>query len=311
MKSIAIIGAGQLGSRHLQAIALCGLGLSIFVVDPVEESLNISEKRFLEVDNYHNKQLFFVRSVKELPSVLDFVVIATSSKQRLSVLKELLQNSKVSYLLLEKFLFPIIEEYKEALNLIEEKQVKVYVNCARRMWTSYQDFKNKLIPNSKIQLKVTGSNWNLASNAIHFLDLFFYLTNDETMIIDTSKLDNELIKNKRKGYIELSGTLTGHTKSGNYFSLTSIVSDSVTSEVIIESGKQRYIIKEGLQEIQTNNISEKFVMFHQSELTHIVFEQLLETGECSLVPFERSIQDHLLLLKAFNKVLNGREGAIT
>jgi len=311
MKKVAIIGAGQLGSRHLQAIALHEQELSIYVVDPIEESLNRSKDRFLEVDNYYNKQLSFIQSVNELPSVLDFVIIATNSLQRLSVLKELLQNSMVHYLLLEKFLFPKVEEYKEALNLIEEKQVKAYVNCVRRMWPSYREFKNNLMPNSTIKLKVTGSNWNLASNAIHFLDLFFYLTNDETMIIESSKLDNEPVENKRPGYIEFTGTLTGYAENGNEITLASTVSEDLGVEIIIESGNQHYIIKEGLQEIHSNNIIEQFSIYNQSGLTHKIFEQLIEKDTCDLVTFERSVADHLLLLRAFNKFLNGREGAIT
>ncbi|WP_342508855.1 Gfo/Idh/MocA family oxidoreductase [Sporosarcina sp. FSL K6-2383] len=312
MKKIAIIGAGQLGSRHLQALALHESELNIYIVDPLEESLNRSRDRFLEVDYYHNKQLSFIHSVKDLPAVLDFVVIATNSLQRLAVLKELLDNSKVHYLLLEKFLFPKIEEYEEAMKLIEEKKVKAYVNCARRMWQSYQELKNKFINEPNIKLSVMGSNWNLASNAIHFLDLFFFVTNDKTIAIDSSKLDNELIKNKRLGYIELTGTLTGHTIGGNEFTLTSsTLLENVTVEITIESDNQHCVIKEGFQEIHCNGEIEKFEMFHQSELTHKVFEQLIETETCDLVTFERSVQDHLLLLNAFNGFLNGWKGVIT
>lgn len=311
MKKVAIIGAGQLGSRHLQALALHNSELNIYVVDPSEKSLNRSKERFLEIDDYHNKQLSFIQSIEELPTVLDFVIIATNSLQRLSALKELLQNSKVQYLLLEKFLFPKMEEYEEAQKLIEEKQVKAYVNCARRMWPSYQDFKNSLLPKTNIKLSVTGSNWNLASNAIHFLDLFFYLTKDATMMIDTSKLDDKIIENKRPGYIELTGTVTGQTTSGNKLELSSVVSDEVTIEMTIKIDDRHYVIREGAQEIQSNDIIEEFAIFHQSELTHKVLEQLLETDTCDLVTFERSVQDHLLLLNAFNKFLNGREGAIT
>ena len=44
MKKIALIGAGQLGSRHLQGLAKSDLCLSIEVVEPFEGSKNIAKQ---------------------------------------------------------------------------------------------------------------------------------------------------------------------------------------------------------------------------------------------------------------------------
>ena len=44
MKRIFIIGAGQLGSRHLQALKSSSNSLNIFIVDPSLESLNIAKE---------------------------------------------------------------------------------------------------------------------------------------------------------------------------------------------------------------------------------------------------------------------------
>jgi predicted dehydrogenase len=49
MKSIVIIGAGQLGSRHLQALRLIDEPIRIQVVDPSHESLKVAEERFNQV----------------------------------------------------------------------------------------------------------------------------------------------------------------------------------------------------------------------------------------------------------------------
>ena len=42
MKTIAIIGAGQLGSRHLQALVAVDFPLTVQVVDPSNEALKIA-----------------------------------------------------------------------------------------------------------------------------------------------------------------------------------------------------------------------------------------------------------------------------
>ena len=46
MKTVLVIGAGQLGSRHLQALKLVQNDLSISVVDPFQASLDVAKERF-------------------------------------------------------------------------------------------------------------------------------------------------------------------------------------------------------------------------------------------------------------------------
>jgi saccharopine dehydrogenase-like NADP-dependent oxidoreductase len=48
MMNIVIIGAGHLGSRHLQALAHLEEQAFVQVIDPSEDSRTIAEKRFKE-----------------------------------------------------------------------------------------------------------------------------------------------------------------------------------------------------------------------------------------------------------------------
>ena len=47
---IAIIGGGNIGSRHLQAVARIDKPLNIFVVDPSVSSRDLAVERFHEID---------------------------------------------------------------------------------------------------------------------------------------------------------------------------------------------------------------------------------------------------------------------
>ena len=47
MRNILIVGAGEIGSRHLQGIAAVKEKLSISVIDPSIDSLNLSKKKVL------------------------------------------------------------------------------------------------------------------------------------------------------------------------------------------------------------------------------------------------------------------------
>lgn len=316
MRNIAIIGAGQLGSRHLQALALYNGELNIYIIDPKNASLEISKKRYEQVDNYQNKNIYFGNHISILPKKLDFAIIATTSAQRLEILKQLLKHSKVDYLLMEKFLFPKVNEYEQALKLISDNKVKAYVNCARRAWPIYQEIRNAVSGDLNINVTVSGSNWNMASNSIHFFDLYFYLSGDKKMKISTKALDPELISNKRDGYIEVTGALNGISSNGE-IQLNSNNLESAPVEILIESDKHKYIILEEkevvrIYEDDKNYVrEEKIKALKQSELTHNIFQQLIETDTCDLVPFEESTTHHLLLLNAFNEFLGDREGMIT
>lgn len=71
MYKIAIIGSGQLGSRHLQGIKTANLELSIEVVDSNIESLKIAENRYYEIaENQYTKNVHFLSSINELSDEL-------------------------------------------------------------------------------------------------------------------------------------------------------------------------------------------------------------------------------------------------
>jgi hypothetical protein len=62
----AIIGAGQLGSRHLQGLLTYRKeSLSVFIVDPSSESLSVSQQRADEIK--HKYTLTFIQSYQDLP----------------------------------------------------------------------------------------------------------------------------------------------------------------------------------------------------------------------------------------------------
>jgi len=309
--NIVIIGAGQLGSRHLQAMALLEESMNIYVVDPLDASLEQSRKRFIEVDRYGNKRLFLLRKIDELPAAIEFAVIATTSIHRLNVIKELLHHSTVKYLLLEKFLFPFFEEYEEAQNIIAASRTITYVNCARRQWENYKQLKREISNSSKISLIAKGTNWNLASNSIHLLDLFFYLNGHEEIQLNTDHLQQQLIQNKREGFIEFLGTISGTTERGSVFQLTCEESDAFNFNIEIETDEGKYCINETNEQIDFNGIQSKFPLYYQSQLTHIIYKQLIHNGSCDLTPFEESVHYHLILLRAFNEFLGDREGIIT
>ena len=91
-KNIAIIGLGEIGSRHLQALADINIACSLFAVDPSMKSTSVAKSRFQENLSNHELDINFLNSVDDLPKQLGLVIIATTSDIRLNVLESLLTN---------------------------------------------------------------------------------------------------------------------------------------------------------------------------------------------------------------------------
>ena len=115
MVKIVIIGSGQLGSRHLQALSLLDRPALIFVVDPNEDSLKLAEKRFLEISNAGNRivDVKYCSSIDKIPNHIDLAIISTNSDIRRAIIENLLNCCRVNYLILEKVLFRIMEHRGE------------------------------------------------------------------------------------------------------------------------------------------------------------------------------------------------------
>src|SRR3989338_236575 len=106
MFEIYIIGAGQIGSRHLQALKKVSLALSVKVIDPNPESLKIARERY---DNappgQFEHKVDYRTKIPKYSDPIDLAIIATRSDVRAKITADLLKSAKVKYLILEKILF--------------------------------------------------------------------------------------------------------------------------------------------------------------------------------------------------------------
>src|ERR1051326_5817460 len=122
MYRIAIIGAGQLGSRHLQAMAHLQIAVELFAVDPSEISLQTAQARWNEVGGL-TKGVKFLDRIEQLPTAIDLAIIATGSAMRRLVIDQLTDYCAVRYMILEKFLFQQEKDFTEVSELLNRKKV--------------------------------------------------------------------------------------------------------------------------------------------------------------------------------------------
>lgn len=311
MYNLAIIGTGQLGSRHLQAIKTASSPLSIWVLDNNDESLKIASQRYDEIPAIGEKTVNFVSSMESIPSKLDLVVIATGSKPRASLVKSLLGHSEVSYLILEKVLFSKLSDYDEIDSILKVHHVRTWVNCPRRMFGMYQEVKRLLDDSLPIEMIYEGENWGLCCNSIHMIDIFMYLTGETNYSIDVSGLDPAIEESKRPGYIEMTGSVRVQTPQGSSLMLTSKNGFKGHSGMSIKNGDNTVFIDELSGQWEFNGEKKKYSLPYQSQLTGILVDEILKTGGCMLTPFETSSLYHKPFMEAFlgkyNELTNNKD----
>lgn len=283
----------------MQSLAHCINPLEIHCVDPSLESIQSAKTMWTEMPKHH--EINFHRELSELPAVNDVVIVACNSYMRRSIVETLLATKTVKNFVLEKVLFPKLEDYKVVAELITQKGVPTYVNCPRRMYESYQAIKKKI--KGKIAFSVYGNNWGLASNTIHFLDLFCYLTGNDQLRLNTAGLDKKILASKREGYFEFSGTIQGSNAKGDCFQISSLQGDDRPLLIIIADEDNLFLIEEGKMVTQHNFADKEIIskmphiVPYQSDLSHKMVSQILDTGSCALTPFASSADMHVVFIE--------------
>lgn len=304
MKKIAIIGAGQLGSRHLQAVAKSKINISIEVVEPFESSRSTAKERYEQIESTYVSDISFYDSIDKLSDEIDLVIVATGSDVRAAVVKELLTKKVVNNLVLEKVLFQDVEAYSTIKELLEERNTVCWVNHPKRMYPFYQALKNSLKGATQISYSFQGGDSGLGCNALHHIDTFSYLTGESDFSVESECLDKTIYESNRKGFIEFYGLMSG--KLGKHpFSLysngqsapevLSITSDILVVKIDESRGIYQLAKKENDWKWETH---EEKIVYYQSELSNVLLEDILVKEKCDLPTYEEAMNLHIPFIES-------------
>ncbi len=308
---ITIIGAGQIGSRHLQALCHLESPARIDLVDPSDESLQTARNRYDDMASSSKQdiELHSHNNLDVLPDSLDLVIIATNSLVREKVLRDVIQKYLVKNLILEKVLFQKIDQYMKVESLLNESSIPTWVSCWMRTTNLYKKIKSLLNHEEKIQMKIEGPQWGMGCNSIHFLDLFSYLTMTEDFKFTKNELENKILESKRAGFKEFSGRLAGQSSHGHTLELVCYETDKEATTVKILNGSQSFHISGLLgnvvlkTSIKNEIFTEEASLPYQSQLTHVWANHILEKGSCDLPTYAESMPLHLELIRVFTNHL--------
>jgi hypothetical protein len=311
MKTIAIIGAGQLGSRHLQALRALPAPVAVWVMDPSHEALQVARERYESFSaTFPPHPATYSQDFNSAPEHVDLAIFASNSDDRAASVEALFRRSKVDACILEKILFHEHSAYSRIGNLLQNAGCRAWVNCTMRATLFYRSIKEDLGP-GPICYRVSGSRYGLVTNSIHYLDHLAHLSGCTVFSIVTDGLDPCPVPSKRRGFLELNGTIRAKFKDGSHCSITCHPNGTAPLVVGIESPALRCISRETEGKAWVACESKDWaweereaIIPYQSQMTNRLAEQIFSTGTCPLVTYEESCGIHLSLLDALARFLD-------
>lgn len=317
---VLIVGCGELGSRHLQAVASLPQVGEIEVIDPRPEALARGRERLAEVpDRQPSTICRWLSSIEEASKGGDLCIVATQADVRCEVVRQVAGSFGYASFLLEKMVAQSVRDYEELMRLAEARSLGVWVNCKQRAEPLHRAIKGKVNPSEQITMSVVGGNHGLATSGIHSADLFVFLDRASHIYSSGSKIDQVLHPSKRGAQVfDLSGTLHGFSEKGSRFALSFMATSKSPDHVSIVTPRYRWIIDRQFRWVFESSADcgwswnqiplENNLMV--SNMAKAFAADILSKGNCELPTLQECFPAHDFILSAlqphFNKLL-GKE----
>ena len=302
MKAV-VIGFGGMGCRHASSLMNGSQFSEIWILEPNETIFQDNCKR-IDIDA---SRFQYVKNISSLPADIDFAVIATTSIPRYNIFDYLVQEKKVRTFLLEKVVFQSKQQFDDAIGLIKKYNVKAYCNFVNRYFPNYKLIKQQIDNSSTIKMVVSGGEFGLGCNSLHYIDLFQYLTSS-TPALKQFKLVENNNKHKRGNHFkEILGQMRWQTNNGDVLVINSLLEKSNEVEISILNNENIDILNEStLMHFSSNPLKgigvEKFEILYTSYLTNEIFKDI-RLEQCLLPLVEETMFMHCELFNSVNETL--------
>lgn len=317
-KRILIVGCGQLGSRHLQALAqLKNIG-TIDIVDPSKEGLALGQQRLGEVQE-RNPQVHcrWFERLAQAGLGGDLCIVATQAKGRAMLIQQIAQQLQYKNFLVEKIVTQTVGEYERLLQLAQQGGLSVWVNCKTRAYRIHQYIQSKLTPGQRLTFTRTAGNHGLASNGIHAADLFCFYTSASAMNLVGARIDPQLHSSKRGSEVfDLSGGLYATSDRGDDFTVSFHQDHDGPDTITVTDANSRFIVdhqqKTMFESLRQDQWRWRMVplqeQYEVSHMTKVFAADILGQGHCALPTLQQCYPAHAFILTAlgpyFNKFLD-------
>ena len=299
---IILVGCGNIGSRHMQAIIKLPFNVILNIIEPNLESKKQAISRINKIND--KTQIIWHKSIESVKDTSDLTIVATNSNNRVELIKKLLNKGDKKFLI-EKIVCQSESQYLKLIKQFKENNAKGWVNFPRRYFSSYQSLKKHTLKNEINHMSIVGGDIGLGSNAIHFIDLFCWLKNTNLIKITDEFLFKKIFPNKRsKKFVEFAGTIIGKIGKSS-LSITSIPNSQIPLHVEICYKKYRVIFDETNNKTIMNNMKKEIVFKNQyvSETSTKIIYDILRKDFCDLPTIQESLIGHKEIFNIFNSHL--------
>lgn len=311
-KNICIIGLGNIGYFHfLGVLKISKLNFNLILIDNNKKRFENIKKN--KIDILNNKNLHNMSYYSDYNKIktqkIDLLIISTSSSERYQITKNMISKYKILNILFEKVLFNKIYQYQNINLLLYKKKIKAWVNCNYQAQNYFINLKKKIKKTDNLNMKVIGGKWNIGTSAIHFIDLFCFLSNSEINRLILRPINNKIYKSKRSKYYEFNAQIIAFNKKNqtllienNRSNLKPLIINLFLNNHLISINNNSKLIHD--YKINSNKINiniDKFFTKLQSFSTGEIAEEILLKNRSSLPTFNSSFLNHVHLLKAINK----------
>ncbi|MGV8058389.1 MAG: Gfo/Idh/MocA family oxidoreductase [Smithellaceae bacterium] len=298
-----VVGFGAIGCRHAQSLMMGEGFKDIYVVEPSDQmfaegikKIGAKPERFLRVPDFSDLNC----------SKIKVAIIATSSEPRFQIMKQLIELG-VKYFLVEKIVFQSMTQFNSIIELMEGNGVKAYCNFVNRYFNNYVELEKKIkVSASKVSMNVIAGNLGLGCNAIHYMDLFEYLTGNPISMCKSAL--TPWTDNCRRGsiYREFSGILFASDDRNNTLSIYFDPSHVGNVNIELSIDDKHLMLSEGSQieyYFDGQKIGKReFDIIPTSKLTSKILNDILSNS--TLLPTIASTRStHSFLFKQINQTL--------
>ncbi|MBX3575948.1 MAG: hypothetical protein KF723_01975 [Rhizobiaceae bacterium] len=295
---VVLVGLGNIGFRHLQGLMRSEHSFRLHGVDIVPD--NIERAR---AEASKRSDIIFVGHSKmsDLPSAASVGVVATTANGRLELMEALLDHCRLPQTILEKVVFQTRASFEHAKELVADAGTRAWVNCPRRMWPFYRSLRAGIRSDIPFTVRFESRHLGLACNAVHFIDLFQFLSNASDVALSGGQIAS-VVASKRPGFFECYGDIEVTSSSGSRLQI-----------VCREDGADELVTRWTYHDGREIDFRESVGIFadpaggvaidlgrppFQSELTGRLLDGLLANGGSTLPDLTESAKAHSILFDA-------------
>ena len=236
--NILISGFGKMGCRHAQSLLTSNDDCSIYVIEPSDKAF---EKGLLTI-GASKKDITRHLKIDELNAPIDLAISATCSKPRYSILIDLIDYG-IKYFLLEKVVFQSLKQFDIIIEKLESNYAEAYCHMPRRYYNNYINLKSRINDRKTLlQHNVYGGNNGIGCNAIHYMDIFEYLTESTICNYAFNVKEDEIDNRRGKDYKDVNGYLLFENEQSDQLSVYFDPSYRAGITENIEIDNEKYIL---------------------------------------------------------------------